>query len=199
MPKFAPCDIAQRFLQGRGLQIGGSAHNAFGVECINVDLSSPPAPDVVAEQMRQCGEVLPVDVVADAAHLPFECSVWPWVLAAHVIEHTPNPIGTLIEWDRVVRVGGCIMVVCPIRNRTFDATRPTTTWEHLYGDWLDDSKDLHGDPNGHAHVWDMSSFMAFIWQIQKNCSVKWDLEYFEAPDRRVGNGAVAVIRKTGER
>ena len=48
------------------------------------------------------------------------------VIASHVIEHLANPIAALIEFQRVLRDQGRLVLVVPDRNLTFDAPRQPT-------------------------------------------------------------------------
>jgi SAM-dependent methyltransferase len=56
------------------------------------------------------------------------------VLASHVLEHLANPLGALLEWGRVVRPGGHVLLIVPHRDGTFDHRRPATSLEHLRED-----------------------------------------------------------------
>jgi hypothetical protein len=52
-------------------------------------------------------------------------------IAAHVVEHLANPVGALLELQRVLRVGGRLALVMPERLATFDAGRPSTELAHI--------------------------------------------------------------------
>jgi SAM-dependent methyltransferase len=58
-----------------------------------------------------------------------------FVLSSHMIEHTANPIRTIKEWIRVVKSGGVLVVVFPLKTGAFDHRRPTTHLEHLIEDF----------------------------------------------------------------
>jgi SAM-dependent methyltransferase len=60
---------------------------------------------------------------------------YDFVLASHVLEHIANPIKALLEWKRVLRPGGVILIVCPHKEATFDHMRPTTSLSHLIEDY----------------------------------------------------------------
>jgi SAM-dependent methyltransferase len=53
------------------------------------------------------------------------------LLSSHMLEHTANPLGTLLEWYRVLAPAGVLVLVLPHRDGTFDHRRPVTTLEHL--------------------------------------------------------------------
>lgn len=49
----------------------------------------------------------------DAAHLSYADGAFDRLIATHVLEHMPNPVAVLQEWNRVVRPGGLISIVLP--------------------------------------------------------------------------------------
>ena len=49
----------------------------------------------------------------DATKLSYSDSSVDRLIATHVLEHLPNPVEVLIEWNRVVRPGGIISIVLP--------------------------------------------------------------------------------------
>ena len=53
------------------------------------------------------------------------------VIACHMIEHLANPIAALVEFHRVLRIGGRVVIVMPDRNLTFDSVRQPTTFDRL--------------------------------------------------------------------
>ena len=53
------------------------------------------------------------------------------VIACHMLEHLANPIAALLEFDRVLRIGGRLVIVMPDRNLTFDAVRQPTPLDRL--------------------------------------------------------------------
>lgn len=49
----------------------------------------------------------------DTTRLSYTDNSFDRLIAAHVLEHIPNPVNVLKEWDRVVRPGGVISIVLP--------------------------------------------------------------------------------------
>lgn len=49
----------------------------------------------------------------DGIKLPFEDESHDYVYSSHVLEHTPHPIPVLIEWFRVLKTGGYMVIVVP--------------------------------------------------------------------------------------
>src|ERR1700761_1923497 len=129
--KFQHSALAHRLLDGlEGIEIGGSAHNPFGLKTRNVDRF--PADSVFKDEERQqCGETLPIDIMAPGDDLPLADHSVDFVISSHVMEHFPDPIKALKEWHRVVRPGGYIYVIAPHKERIFDKDRPRTTLAEL--------------------------------------------------------------------
>lgn len=53
------------------------------------------------------------DVVMDAFNLGYPDNYADEIYAGHLLEHTPNPLKALTEWNRVLKIGGYITVVVP--------------------------------------------------------------------------------------
>lgn len=74
--------------------------------------------------------------VAEATNLcNLDTGTYDFVLASHVIEHTANPLKALIEWIRVLKEGGILLMIIPHKEGTFDRWRPVSTLEHLLDDF----------------------------------------------------------------
>lgn len=70
--KFKESVLAHSLLDGlKGVEIGASAHNPFGLDTVNVDRY--PGDDTVfkKEEIKLCGHAAAVDVVAPGDKLPF--------------------------------------------------------------------------------------------------------------------------------
>jgi SAM-dependent methyltransferase len=60
---------------------------------------------------------------------------YDFVLASHVLEHVANPLRALLEWKRVLKAGGALLVIVPDKRASFDHRRPYTSFEHLESDF----------------------------------------------------------------
>lgn len=54
-----------------------------------------------------------------------------YVIACHVIEHIPNPIGYVLDLGSLLKPDGIVMLAVPDKRFTFDAARPLTTLDSL--------------------------------------------------------------------
>lgn len=63
---------------------------------------------------------------------------YDFVLSSNNLEHIANPLKALGEFARVVKMGGPVLVMVPMKDMCFDHNREYTTFEHLKGDYLND-------------------------------------------------------------
>lgn len=81
-----------------------------------------------------------VDILCDANNLScIESEIASFVIANHVLEHSPNPLGALQEWLRIVRTGGVLFLTLPnYRCNEFDFEKRPVKLEHLVDDYHND-------------------------------------------------------------
>jgi SAM-dependent methyltransferase len=187
--KFFPESAAvHRYLDGlQGVEIGGSAHNAFGVDARNVDYCADMTTVFKLGEIELCGEAMPVDIVASGDELPLDDKSVDFVLSSHVIEHFWDPIKTLFEWRRVARK--YIVIICPQRGALpSDISKPLTSLHQLYcrnrGTKVRSPED---DPHGHHSRWTSVTFR----RMCEACGFKV-IEVLD-PDDKVGNGFMVVL------
>lgn len=82
--------------------------------------------------------------------IPYPEGTFSFVLSEHVLEHIPNPIKSLKEWIRVLKVGGKIITVLPHKERTNDCHREVTKLSHLIDDY---DNDVPLDDDTHFQDW----------------------------------------------
>jgi len=181
-------ELAHKYLDGlKGIEIGGGAHNPFNIkDCINVDYTKEMTV-FQTRQIKDCGEYLNVDIVANGDELPFEDDSLDYVLSSHVIEHFKNPIKTLKEWIRVVKPGGYIFTICPHKERTIDRNKPRTTLNELIERDLNPSDDF--DDHRHWTIWVTEDMVELCNYLGYNV-----IEYHDKDDK-VGNGFTVIIKK----
>lgn len=195
-------ELAQRYLAPlrRGLEIGASAINPFdGLRCWN--LEHPEAAVWAAAQEALADGRAPIHVHGTADRLPIRDGQLDYLLSSHVIEHLPDTIGTLLEWDRVVRDDGLVFVIAPHRERTFDRHRARTPVEHHLADHalaMDEARDALA-PTSHYHVWTTADFVGLLEHLVAEGALDWELLEVEDVDSKVGNGFTVVARKRSRR
>jgi SAM-dependent methyltransferase len=60
---------------------------------------------------------------------------YDFVLSCNNLEHIANPIRSLLEWKRVIKQGGTIILILPRKESNFDHLRPITSFEHIEKDF----------------------------------------------------------------
>lgn len=71
-----------------------------------------------------------IDLDVDALS-PIKDASYDVVIASHVLEHLANPIRAIQEFERVLRLGGRLVLFVPDRSKTFDRDRSPTALTHL--------------------------------------------------------------------
>jgi SAM-dependent methyltransferase len=194
--------LAHELLDGlTGLEIGAAAHNPFGLETRNV--ASPEGAEFYAEEQRAMGvEPAPVDIWAVGDHVPVPDRSEDFVLSSHVLEHLPNVIGAFLEWDRIVRPGGYVFLIVPLKGALpQDDARELTPLAHFVEcnrrGWTLDTHptdDVPGGRMGHYHTFTPDSLTDVVDWMRANGLCDWELVAREDVDSKVGNGFTLVFR-----
>jgi SAM-dependent methyltransferase len=191
--KFQESATAHYYLDGlNGIEIGGSAHNAFGLNTLNVDKfgsTDPRSAHYRSEQIRITSmdggtpEVMPVDVVAPGDRLPFPNKKFDFVISSHVLEHFYDPIGALKEWMRVA--SKYMFCIVPKRDALpSDVGRDVTSIAELIE--RHNSKEILPDTDEHHTVFDTG----LIRDIADYLGV--EMHIWETDDK-AGNGHAFLI------
>jgi SAM-dependent methyltransferase len=131
--------LAGKYLSGTGLEIGA----------MNRPLRAPSRAKVKyvdiatrEESIRKFPELNPrdiveVDYIADGFTLEgVPESGFDFLVANHVLEHSHDPVGTLVRWHGVLRDSGILYCSVPIAEMCFDKGRPITPFTHMLEDYL---------------------------------------------------------------
>ena len=197
--KFPESMLAHKYCIGKGLEIGGAAHNPFGLDTLNVDITGSLNTIFKEQEKEYCGESMPVDVVADGSSIPFPDNSQDFVVSSHVLEHFPNPISALLEWNRLIKFGGIIFMIIPHKDRTFDRDSPRTTLQHLIDDYNSKIPQPHyHTKQEHDHVWITEDIVELIYWMIENFHLSWEVVEIQDYDDKVGIGFTIVIRKRKE-
>lgn len=176
------------YLEGlSGIEIGASSHNNYRLDAMNVDRFGATDTPYKQEERRLAMHIAKVDVVAPGDALPFEDDSHDFVFSSHVLEHFPDPIRALSEWQRVAR--RYVVCVVPHKERTFDVDRPLTTTEELL---TRHREGFTSDEDAHWSVWTCESFLELCDAIGLKVLGHCD------PDDKIGNGFAIAIDATVE-
>ncbi len=195
---FPESAAAHKYCVGNGIEIGGSAHNPFGLNTLNVDFTNDMNTEFKKEEVKICGTASRVDIVSFGDDIPLPDGSQEFILSSHVLEHFSDPIKALLEWDRLLMPGGIIFMIVPHKERTFDKHKDRTLLTHLIKDFITNNTEPHGDPHGHDHCWITEDILELAdWM--NDTFVKWEIVEVQDVDDKVGNGFTIVIRKKKNR
>lgn len=166
----------------QGIEVGGAAHNDFVLNALNVDRYAEMDTVYKHAERATWGRAKPVDIVAAGHRLPLADQSVDFVFASHVIEHIPDPIAALREWQRVARE--YLVLIVPHRDRTFDRDRPVTPVAELVERH---AAGFESDEDRHWTVWTHESFLELCREL--------GLEVIESrdPDYKGANGFAVVL------
>ena len=78
-------------------------------------------------------------IISDATDLSaIKDDKYDFCISSNNLEHIANPIKALKEQYRIVKKGGLLLVIVPMKDKCFDHNREFTTFEHLLEDYTND-------------------------------------------------------------
>jgi SAM-dependent methyltransferase len=185
-------ELAIRHIHGEGIEIGAMHRPLWLPPSAHVQyVDKMTAAEIDAAVPADLGGIVATDVLDDAQALDkFTDASLDFVVANHVLEHIEDPVGALMNWLRVLRPGGVLLLTVPDARYTFDVARPRTTVEHVLRDHSEgpdasridhlreyarlaqgvsedqlDARiaELDGQPwSIHFHVWELETFLELI-------------------------------------
>jgi predicted SAM-dependent methyltransferase len=222
---------ATRYLRGAGIEIGAS-HMPIEVDktCCQVRYVDRLGEVQIDEKFPELKEsqLVPVDVICDVVAeglAPFEEGSLDFVIASHLLEHVPNPLGFIKECHRVLRYGGVLYLGVPDKNFTFDRDRDRTPLHHVVQDFKNDvrtideehlidylvkaAKETIPDDPGervklfdrelgrsfHVHVWTWEDIIELLTYMIKDAGVAWELLELYLP-KGLKNEVICILQKT---
>jgi len=221
---------AARFLRGEGIEIGGSyLPIPVDTRCCRVQyVDKMTAPEIAALFPEVQGySIVPTDIICDVEKKGlslFADETLDFVIASHLIEHLPNPLGFIKDCYRVLRPNGVFYLVVPDKNFTFDRDRETTPLAHLVqdmgshvqdvdenhlADWLrhirnaEFPKDVDErnrvvrwelNRSIHVHVWTWEGMVEFLRHLIIREGLSWELCEFYLP-KKGQDEVIFVLRK----
>jgi glycosyltransferase involved in cell wall biosynthesis/SAM-dependent methyltransferase len=195
--------LAHQLLDGlTGLEIGAASHNPFGLRTRNVAL--PEANEFYAEYSRQKIGMEPaaVDIWAPADNIPVPDRSEDFIISSHLVEHLPNLIEAFVEWDRILRDGGYVFMIVPLKGAlSADKSRELTALSHFVEDYNQKlTLDTHptdgvpGERAGHYHTFTPDSLLEVVHFMRQKGLCAWALVAREDVDTKVGNGFTLVFK-----
>ncbi len=155
-------------------------------------------------------DLVPVDYICDIDKdglALFQDNTFDFIILNHIVEHVANPIKSIREIFRIVKVGGLLVISAPDKQYTFDKNRDLTPFSHLQEDYMNNTIDSTDDHyidflkgvhpevfdlspeeiqeridnvrlrREHVHVWDSSSFRQFLDESFRLLDLIPELQY----------------------
>ncbi|MBK8506181.1 MAG: hypothetical protein IPL46_30665 [Saprospiraceae bacterium] len=113
------------------------------------------------------------------AELTGKTKYYDWIIASHLIEHTPDLIGFLIDCDSILKDDGILSLVVPDKRFCFDRLRPITGLGKVI--------DSHIQKNRIHTVGTVAEY--FLNVVRKDGRIAWDsatngeLEFVHSKDQ----------------
>jgi SAM-dependent methyltransferase len=181
-----------------GIELGAASHNPFGVNAINVAPKFDE--DLFQDNQVNMGEQpTKIDMYGEADNIPVKDKSQDFVLSSHVFEHIPDPISALLEWQRVIKPGGYVVMIVPQPDALAGDNRPLSTYDRLIKahreKWNIETapaESLYPGKGGHYWKFTSTTLRKFFENLKTANdgipAVNWQLVGTEDPDSKVGNG-----------
>ncbi|CAF0877832.1 unnamed protein product [Adineta ricciae] len=143
-----------------GLEIGGPSPATWGVLGIYeaaaiLDVTNFAATTLWEKELRHNSPFMwnnrrkGTQYIRDAVDLKgIPNNTYDFVIGSHVLEHIANPFKAFLEWLRILKDGGLLLLILPLKERTFDHNRAVASIQHLIHDYhkqVDESDLSHMD------------------------------------------------------
>jgi len=131
--------------KGKGLEIGAGyspsapKSTGFDVETLDHLGREELVRKYSGHQNVDTGKIEEVDYVWNGepySELTGKKDYYDWVIASHLVEHTPDLIGFLLNCDEVMKDTGVISLVVPDKRYCFDHFRPITSIAAIIDSYL---------------------------------------------------------------
>lgn len=145
--------LAQKFLQGEGIEIGALASPLEVPDNVKVRYVDRMSQEDLYRAYPVMSErrIVHVDIVDNGETLAtIPDGSLDFIVANHFMEHCQDFLGTLRTHGAKLRKGGRLFYAIPDRNSTFDKNRPNTTFEHMVEDF---QKGPEGSRLAHFREW----------------------------------------------
>lgn len=119
----------------KGLEIGGGYNPlASRDEGYNISFVDHASKAELVAKYKALGvdtsRIQPVDFIwkgEPLSEIVGKTGVFDYIVASHVIEHIPNIVEFFAECDKLLKIGGRVILAIPDKRRCFDHMRPTST------------------------------------------------------------------------
>jgi len=123
---------SQIFRSGQAIPIYPIANRVDNCNYSEVTVWSEIQKREISQHLRNPG----MNFICEGSRLDFaNDESYDFVLSSHTLEHMANPVAALMEWRRILRYGGVLLLCVPHKSATFDHKRSVTSIEHMIKDY----------------------------------------------------------------
>ena len=143
-----------------------------------------------------------VDIPAAADNIPVPDRSEDFIITSHLVEHLPNLAAAFLEWNRILRDGGYVFMIVPLRGALpADESRELTSLSHFIEDYQQkmtlETHSIDGVPGGragHYHTFTPDSLLEVVHFMREKGLCNWSLVAREEVDTKVENGFTLVFK-----
>jgi SAM-dependent methyltransferase len=136
------------FNQLNGCEIGGPTtlfypiyNNIKSCDCINYSSNTVWTGELTTDYVIP-NKILGKQFIMDGTNLEnISDNTYDFILSSNNLEHIANPLKAILEWKRVLRGGGLLLILVPQKEFTFDHKREITEFTHIIIDFEEDIKE----------------------------------------------------------
>ncbi len=99
-PSLSSYEIIRKYYLSKGIDIGRGENPLGGIN------------DIERQEIRPRGKVN-INYICPCDTIPVEDERYDFLYASHLLEHLNNPIKALLEWRRILKVSGKIILIMP--------------------------------------------------------------------------------------
>jgi hypothetical protein len=137
-------EIGDQFIFGVGYEIGAGDSPSRYRGISSVKLLDKRSPEKLRALFRTAA------ISDDVRPISDELPEADFVIAHHVLEHSPNPIGELTLWSKLIRRGGRLFISIPAADNHCEKERLPAPFSHLVDDYLFNRCDRSFDSKQHV-------------------------------------------------
>ena len=217
--------VSFNYLHGNGIEIG-ALHNPLLVsELAHVKYIDRFSLSDLKKHYPELNShhLVPIDIIDDGETLStIPDNSLDFIIANHFLEHCENPIGTIRNHLRKIKLGGILYYAIPEKSNTFDKDRPVTDFNHNMEDdlqgpsisrkqhfyeWVtfiqkaQDTNEIEKQVTAlmekqysiHYHVWDTTSIFQFFYKTNDYLKNSFAILHFEKNENEI----IIIVQKKG--
>lgn len=169
--------LAQRYIKGSGIEIGPTYLPVKLPKKAKVKyVDEAPLKELLNRYPElQKLDMAPIHIVDNAEKLSkVKAKSLDFIIANHFMEHTLDPIGTVITHSKKLKKDGVLFYAIPDKRYTFDIARPVTTYDHLLKEHRSPSHEMKFEHFIEAaHILEMKQGD----EIQRRAQELFDMKY----------------------